>query len=92
MNTIYILFIYDVGSNTIAPEISLYDATILYQWNLSLESGTIRTRVDPTSDVRVTWIDQSMNGKWMTDVRMPLSGTTMSALAADIRVRRQFNF
>mmetsp|Transcript_19085 Transcript_19085/g.41460 ORF Transcript_19085/g.41460 Transcript_19085/m.41460 type:complete len:321 (+) Transcript_19085:267-1229(+) len=78
--------------NTIAPEISLYDATILYQWNLSLDSGLIRTRVDPTSDVRVTWIDQSMNGKWMTDVRMPLSGTTLSALAADIRVRRQFNF
>lgn len=78
--------------NTIAPEISLYDARILYQWNLALESGTIKTRVDPTSDVRVTWIDRSLNGKWITDVRMPLSGTTLSALAADVRVRRQFNF
>eukprot|EP00536_Pseudo-nitzschia_multiseries_P011489 jgi/Psemu1/297872/fgenesh1_pm.394_\ len=78
--------------NTIAPEISLYNAKILYQWNLALDSGTIRTRVDPTSDVTLTWIDRSMNGKWVTDVRMPLSGTTLSALAADVRVRRQFNF
>mmetsp|Transcript_2492 Transcript_2492/g.5797 ORF Transcript_2492/g.5797 Transcript_2492/m.5797 type:complete len:320 (+) Transcript_2492:281-1240(+) len=78
--------------NTIAPEISLYNARILYQWNLALDSGIIRTRVDPTTDVRVTWIDRSMNGKWVTDVRMPLSGTTLSALAADIRVRRHFNF
>ncbi|VEU41620.1 unnamed protein product [Pseudo-nitzschia multistriata] len=78
--------------NTIAPEISLYDATILYQWNLALDSGTIRTKVDPTSDVRVTWTDRSMNGKWITDVRMPLSGTTLSAMAADVRVRRQFTF
>lgn len=78
--------------NTIAPEISLHDATILYQWNIALDSGSIRTRVDPTSDVRVTWIDRTMNGKWVTDVRVPLAGTTLSALAADVRVRRQFNF
>mmetsp|Transcript_17294 Transcript_17294/g.35548 ORF Transcript_17294/g.35548 Transcript_17294/m.35548 type:complete len:325 (-) Transcript_17294:751-1725(-) len=78
--------------NTIAPEISLYDATILYQWNLLLDSGSIRTSVDPTSDVRVTWTDRSMNGKWITDVRVPLAGTTLSTLAADVRVRRQFNF
>lgn len=78
--------------NTIAPEISLYDARILYQWNLSLDSGSVRTRVDPTSDVRVTWTDRSVNGKWVTDVRMPLSGTTLNALAADVRVRRQFEF
>lgn len=78
--------------NTIAPEISLYDASILYQWNLALDSGSIRTTVNPTSDVRVTWTDMSMNGKWVTDVRMPLSGITLSALAADVRVRRQFTF
>lgn len=78
--------------NTIAPEISLYDATILYQWNLALDSGSIKTRVNPTSDVRVTWTDLSVNGQWVTDVRVPLAGTTLSALAADVRVRRQFNF
>lgn len=78
--------------NTIAPEISLNDASILYQWNLALDSGSIRTVVNPTSDVRVTWTDRSMNGKWVTDVRMPLAGTSFSALAADVRVRRQFQF
>jgi hypothetical protein len=81
-----------INSNTIAPEISLYDATILYQWNLALDSGSIKTRVNPTSDVRVTWTDLSVNGQWVTDVRVPLAGTTLSALAADVRVRRQFNF
>eukprot|EP00531_Pseudo-nitzschia_arenysensis_P002858 CAMPEP_0116128068 /NCGR_PEP_ID=MMETSP0329-20121206/7166_1 /TAXON_ID=697910 /ORGANISM="Pseudo-nitzschia arenysensis, Strain B593" /LENGTH=298 /DNA_ID=CAMNT_0003622189 /DNA_START=127 /DNA_END=1020 /DNA_ORIENTATION=+ len=60
--------------NTIAPEISLYDATILYKWNLALEGGSIQTRVNPTSDVSVTWTDRSMNGKWVTDVRIPLAG------------------
>jgi len=78
--------------NTIAPEISLYDATILYKWNLALEGGSIQTRVNPTSDVSVTWTDRSMNGKWVTDVRIPLAGTTLSALAADVKVRRQFTF
>jgi hypothetical protein len=81
-----------VYRNTIAPEISLYDARILYQWNIALDSGSIRTKVDPTSDVCVTWTDRSMNGKWVTDVRLPLTGTTLSALAADVKVRRQFNF
>jgi len=78
--------------NTIAPEISLHDSSILYQWNLALDSGSIRTRVNPTSDVRVTWTDKSLNGKWVTDVRLPLTGTTLSALAAEVQVRRQFNF
>lgn len=78
--------------NTIAPEISLYDATILYKWNLKLESGSIATRVNPTSDVKVTWTDRSINGKWVTDVRVPLAGTTLSALAADVKVRRTFHF
>ena len=78
--------------NTIAPEISLYDAAILYQWNIALDSGSIRTRVDPTSAVHVTWTDRSMNGKWVTDLQFPLAGTNLSALAADLRVRRQFQF
>lgn len=78
--------------NTIAPEISLYDARILYQWNIALDSGSIRTRVDPTSDVSVRWTDRSMNGKWITDIKVPLSGTNLSALAAKLKVRRQFNF
>ena len=68
------------------------DATILYKWNLKLDSGSIQTRVNPTSDVRVTWTDRSMNGKWVTDVRVPLAGTTLSALAADVKVQRSFHF
>mmetsp|Transcript_19435 Transcript_19435/g.27472 ORF Transcript_19435/g.27472 Transcript_19435/m.27472 type:complete len:316 (-) Transcript_19435:152-1099(-) len=78
--------------NTIAPEISLHTAKILYQWNIALDSGSIKTKVDPTSAIHVTWTDRSMNGKWVTDFRLPLSGTTLSALAADVRVRRQFAF
>ncbi|KAL3902280.1 MAG: hypothetical protein SGARI_005919 [Bacillariaceae sp.] len=78
--------------NTIAPEISLYNARILYQWNIALDSGSIRARVDPTSAIQVTWTDKSLTGKWVTDVSVPLAGTTLSALAADVRVRRQFSF
>jgi hypothetical protein len=79
-------------SNTIAPEISLYNARILYQWNIALDSGSIRTKVDPTSAIQVTWTDKSTTGKWITDVRIPLVGTTLSSLSADVRVRRQFSF
>jgi len=78
--------------NTIAPEISLYNARILYHWNIALDSGSIKTKVDPTSAVQVTWTDRSLTGKWVTDFRLPLTGTTLSALAADVRVRRQFSF
>ena len=78
--------------HVIAPEISLYNAKIVYQWNIALDSGSIRTKVDPTSAVHVTWTDNSMTGKWVTDFRIPLVGTTPSALAADVRVRRQFTF
>ncbi|KAG7344569.1 hypothetical protein IV203_022577 [Nitzschia inconspicua] len=78
--------------NTIAPEISLFNARILYQWNIALDSGSIRTKVDPTSAVQVTWTDNSLTGKWITDVRVPLAGTTLSSLSADVRVRRQFSF
>jgi hypothetical protein len=80
--------------NTIQPEISLYDAKILYNWSLKLTdgSGMIKTRVDPTSAVQVTWIDQSRNGKWVTDFRLPLVGMGGGPLMGDIRVRRQFVF
>ena len=80
----------------IAPEISLYNARIVYQWNLALSrnGSSLRTKVDPTDSVQVTWVDQSggNNNKWVTDVRLPLVGTNLAALAADIRVRRQFSF
>jgi hypothetical protein len=79
-------------SHTIAPEISLYNAKILYRWDIALDSGSIRTKVDPTSAIHVTWTDKSMTGKWVTDFRLPLEGASVSTLAADLRVRRQFNF
>jgi len=79
--------------NTIQPEISLLDAKILYNWNVALEGGSIRTRVDPTEAVQVSWIDETRNGKWVTDFRLPLvSGSGGDALASHIRVRRQFVF
>jgi hypothetical protein len=78
--------------NTIAPEISLYNARILYKWSIMLDSGSIMATVDPTSAIEVKWTDRSMSGKWVTDVRLPLAGTTLSALAADVKVRRQFSF
>ena len=78
--------------HVISPEISLYNARIVYQWNIELNSGSIRTKVDPTDAVYVTWTDKSMTGKWVTDVKFPLSGTFPAALAANIRVRRQFMF
>ena len=46
-------------SHVIAPEISLYNARIIYNWNVALDSGTIRTKVDPTDSVHVTWTDKS---------------------------------
>jgi hypothetical protein len=80
--------------NTIQPEISLYDAKILYNWTFKLMdgSGLIKTRVDPTSAIQVTWIDQSRNGKWVTDFRLPLVGMAGGSMTGDIRVRRQFVF
>lgn len=85
-------FLLHYRSNTIAPEISLHTAKILYQWNMLLDSGSLKTKVDPTSAIQVTWTDRSMNGKWVTDFSLPLKGTSVSALAADVRVRRQFTF
>lgn len=82
--------------HTIAPTINLYNAKIVYQWNVLLGrtgSSSVRTKVDPTSAVEVTWTDQSEGpGSWVTDIRLPLEGTSLQALAADIRVRRQFRF
>jgi hypothetical protein len=81
--------------NTISPEISLYNAKILYQWQVQLSpESTLRTRVDPTAAIDVTWTDTSATdgGRWVTDFRLPLEGTTIQALASDVRVRRQFNF
>ena len=80
------------SSHIISPEISLKTGKIVYQWNVNLESGSIRTKVDPTKAIDVTWVDRSMNGKWVTDFKLPLVGTTLKALAADIRIRRQFSF
>jgi hypothetical protein len=55
--------------------------------------SSVLTKVDPTSGIEVTWTDQSMSGgSWVTDFRLPLEATTIQALAADVRVRRQFNF
>ena len=83
--------------NTIQPEISLWDAKILYNWNLALTGGSsIKTRVDPTEAIQVSWTDETRNGKWVTDFRLPLvsgaNGNGSGALASDIRVRRQFVF
>ncbi|KAI2493843.1 hypothetical protein MHU86_20682 [Fragilaria crotonensis] len=78
--------------NVISPEISLHTAKIVYNWNIRLESGSIRTKVDPTEAIHVTWTDRSMNGRWVTDCSLPLKGTSLKALAAKVRVRRQFTF
>ena len=78
--------------HVIAPEISLYNAKITYQWDVTLQSGSVRTLVDPTKAILLTWTDVTPTGKWVTDVRIPLVGTTWKQLAADVKVRRQFRF
>lgn len=78
--------------HVIVPEISLYNAKIVYRWDIRLDSGNIQTRVDPTQAVHVTWTDKTDTGRWVTDFKLPLAGTTLSSLAADVRVRRQFTF
>jgi len=80
--------------NVIAPEISLQSAKITYHWDMKLEGGgSIRTRVDPASTIHVTWTDAQSKGTgtWVTDIKLPLTAQ-MGPLAADIRVRRQFQF
>ena len=86
------LTLYTWQRNIISPEISLHTAKIVYNWNIRLESGSIRTKVDPTEAIHVTWTDRSMNGRWVTDCSLPLKGTSLKALAANVRVRRQFTF
>lgn len=82
--------------NTIAPTINLYNARIVYIWNILLGrtgSSSLRTKVDPTSAIELTWTDLSEGGgSWVTDIRLPLEATTIHRLAADIRVKRQFRF
>lgn len=81
--------------NTIAPEINLYNAKIVYQWDVLLgdTGSSLRTKVDPVTAIHVTWTDVSASGgSWVTDVRLPLEGSTVAALAADVRIRRQFRF
>lgn len=85
------LLLNNENRNTISPEISLYDAKILYNWSVALDSGHIKTRIDPSSAIQVTWTDQSLSGKWVTDFKLPLVGSP-GPLAGDIRVRRQFEF
>jgi len=77
--------------NTIQPEISLNDGKITYCWDVAINSGSIKTRVDPIKAISVTWIDQTEGGKWVTDFNLPLTGGP-GPLAGDIRVRRQFTF
>mmetsp|Transcript_19767 Transcript_19767/g.20048 ORF Transcript_19767/g.20048 Transcript_19767/m.20048 type:complete len:94 (-) Transcript_19767:91-372(-) len=80
-------------NNIISPEISIYTAKILYKWDCKLgQSGNIKTTVDPTSAIEVSWSDETSNGKWVTDFKLPLVGNTPGPLGADIKVRRQFNF
>lgn len=59
--------------NTIAPEINLYNAKIVYQWDLLLgpSGSSLRTKVDPVTAIHVTWTDVSASGgTWVTDVRL----------------------
>jgi hypothetical protein len=91
--TLAIIYALD-DRNVIAPQISLYDAKIVYQWNVDLGSGSsVRTKVDPASAIHVTWTDRSaVGGSWVTDVRLPLEDRAIDGLSADVRVRRQFSF
>lgn len=81
-------------NNVIAPEIHLKDAKILYQWSVKWNNGaTLHTRVDPTHSIDINWTDQSTSGgKWITDIRLPLEGTSIRGLSAEVKVRRQFAF
>jgi hypothetical protein len=75
------------------PEISLTTAAMTYQWIVKPMPGcTVKTLVDPMSHIAITWTDESMagTGTWQTDVTLPLAGTAPGALAAKVRVRRQF--
>jgi hypothetical protein len=77
--------------NIISPELSLYSAKIMYNWDVKLNSGSVRTKVDPTSSIQITWTDKTANGEWETDFHLPLVGVH-GPLAADIKVRRKIIF
>lgn len=81
-------------NNVIAPEIHLKDARVLYQWSVKWNNGaTLHTKVDPTHSIDINWTDQSTaGGKWITDIRLPLEGTLIRGLSAEVKVRRQFTF
>lgn len=83
--------------NMVAPEISIYNARITYQWDCMLSYNglsKIRTKVDPLHAIYITWTDESAldGGTWVTNVRLPFERTTVSALAADVRIQRKFRF
>jgi len=85
--------------HTIAPTVNLLNAKIVYQWNVLLGrtgASSIRTKVDPTSAIDVTWSDQSDidGGSWIADVRIPLNEPTSVAklISSNFRLRRKFLF
>ena len=84
--------------NILCPTISLYDAKIVYQWDIQFASNgggsTLSTKVDPTKAVDLTWTDRSIDrGTWVTDVHVPLEEDFLqTALRAQVQVRRQFVF
>lgn len=80
--------------NTVRPEIAIYSARITYRWDLKLPGeSNIRTIVDPLDAIHVTWTDQSAKGGyWITTLRIPLEGASISALTADVSIRKQFQF
>ena len=87
--------VYALSDNhVIAPEIHLKDARVLYQWSVKWNNGaTLHTKVDPTHSIDINWTDQSTaGGKWITDIRLPLEGTSIRGLSAEVKVRRQFVF
>jgi hypothetical protein len=84
-------FSFHLQRNIISPELSLYSAKIMYNWDVKLNSGYIRTKVDPTSSIQITWTDKTANGEWETDFNLPLVGVH-GPLAADIKVRRKILF
>lgn len=55
------------------------------------ERGSVRTHVDPTSAIRVTWTDKTRNGNWITDFKLPLAASP-GPMSADIKIKRQFVF
>ena len=72
-------------SNLLRPEIDLYTGKMRYQLITRLRNGVLRTTVDPSEALELTWTDGSSNGCWVTDIRIPLNKAP-----ALLKVRRQF--